>query len=217
MAGRPAMPEGPPAPTDGPIEEILVTKNTFLDVATPKNAQARRRQHSAPPSLTSTSSQTDKSDSSAIFERMDQMLQSGGAGPPAEEDVEDSEPEQELPASSVAGTSAKDRGGAERKTHVRACKGKRDRYARFVLYAEKLLRASADFDLEQLSVPNFIKKDPAGLSKMMHRLTVFQARLRSGHESGVPASSREAPVPPGRLGGAAAGRNPHQAELEMSL
>eukprot|EP00413_Alexandrium_margalefii_P020611 CAMPEP_0204531380 /NCGR_PEP_ID=MMETSP0661-20131031/11139_1 /ASSEMBLY_ACC=CAM_ASM_000606 /TAXON_ID=109239 /ORGANISM="Alexandrium margalefi, Strain AMGDE01CS-322" /LENGTH=187 /DNA_ID=CAMNT_0051537531 /DNA_START=1 /DNA_END=561 /DNA_ORIENTATION=- len=187
MAGRPAMPEGPPAPTDGPIEEeVVVTKNTFLHVVTPTAAGARRREHSAPPSsiTTSNSSQTSMSESSAIFERMDQMLQPGGAGPPAEEDAEDSESEQELPASSVAGTdcardaSAMDGGGAEPRKRIRACKGKRDRYKRFLNYAERSMRENADdFDLEHLSVPGFIRKDPPSFQKLMDKLAALQASL----------------------------------------
>jgi len=192
--GRP----GPPAAGGDNASGILFTKNTFLHIAAPPTVL--RRESSAPPSITSSSSRPDVSDSSAIFERLDQLLQPGVARP--SEDLEDSGSDGELLENATGadqvgdGTSAAAPPG--QKKHTRTCKGKRDRIKRFVSFAENWIIGDPSVNLRDLNPPKFIAQDEVALGRMMEKLAAFQATVRRGE---LPAGHAQQPGP--QAGGAA--------------
>mmetsp|Transcript_107424 Transcript_107424/g.334869 ORF Transcript_107424/g.334869 Transcript_107424/m.334869 type:complete len:172 (+) Transcript_107424:64-579(+) len=129
---------------------------------------APRLQSSGSASSLGSSAPSERSDSSAVFQQLDMLLQPGGGQhdkPSVMSDGEGSDP-----------AAVGDRAWPHKR--ARNCKSKRARYKRYVAYAEKCIVQNPDIDLEHLRIPPFISRDERTLKTMWKRLEAYQADVR---------------------------------------
>mmetsp|Transcript_92060 Transcript_92060/g.288094 ORF Transcript_92060/g.288094 Transcript_92060/m.288094 type:complete len:250 (-) Transcript_92060:28-777(-) len=171
--GFPAAEAGNGEQENESVREIAgcqcTTKSTFLYVVTPPPVFINRRSSSAPTSTSSSSNQSSRSDSS-LLKSMDGLLQdrTGSDDPCEGSDLEDDDDVEGSPFSCLSAERAK--------KCPRACKGKRDRYRRFVRFVESSIRRNPHVDLLSFAVPGFIQRDERMHGRMMHRLTLVKER-----------------------------------------
>mmetsp|Transcript_86188 Transcript_86188/g.271822 ORF Transcript_86188/g.271822 Transcript_86188/m.271822 type:complete len:222 (-) Transcript_86188:135-800(-) len=154
----------------------VMQKNTFLHILPPDPGHRFRRQHSAPPSISSDTPHQE-SDTSSMFDQLDNLVQPQPGGT-ATSQASKLESEEQSDDNSVDWDDLVESGRRQK----RAPKGKRDRVKRFIAYIESKIIEDNDLDLGTVVIPPFILADERIYARTMERLAEFQECARSGKE-----------------------------------
>mmetsp|Transcript_102456 Transcript_102456/g.319212 ORF Transcript_102456/g.319212 Transcript_102456/m.319212 type:complete len:200 (-) Transcript_102456:22-621(-) len=160
--------------------DLQLLQSSFHVPAPPADGCFNGRSKYDPPSSSSCSERMEKerSDGSSVFARLDNLLQPG-TDPPKDES--DGSSDESRSCASGRGS----RMSPEKKTSRRAPKKKRERFTRFLNWAEGQLVEHSTMRVDEITLPAFIEADARAKEKALARLENFVQRRDSAPQVGT--------------------------------